>query len=718
MSTMISPATVGAPPPADAVTVGELGYIFRRQLWMFLLIVALGTGLALGLGLLQPNRYTATAMIVVQPRDNKIVGVNTGDADRQPVDAATLETHSRLLRSRELALRVIDKLSLADDPEFRPQESLVRPIDGGDGGERASILQAFQKRLDTSVSGKSYIIEVAFSADSPSNAARIVNAVAETYIALLREQTRTAAATATETFGAQLEKLRDEAQKAQAAVEAFKVENHIVTATGVDVNDFVLTQLNQELVRLASDAQEKAARLSRVVELSKRDGSIASVAAVVTSPLIDNLREQQVELARQEADARKIYGERHPEMVAIQAQRDDLNDKFKLEVERVIQDLRYQADIARRQEANARERIRQITESKAQVAGTSSSLATLEKQADVAQRTYEDFLRHIELTKQQAALGEAEARIGSLAAPPRDPDRLSLKLFGVIGLVGSTFLASLVAVFRDRMRGTVCRGRDLVEHAELPCLGLIPRLARRELEADSPVAAANGGISPFTESLRSLAITLERAGQERGRRVVAITSALPQEGKSFLAASLAVTLGRFGHRTLLIDLDLRRPTVGPLFNYVHDDPGVFEVIMGEREVDRCILRGARRVGILPAHLIPSDPVVVLASPKLRQVIDRLSREYDWVILDSPPTLGFSDARLVGQLAAFVVMVTRWDSTRIDALKVSVNDLRAFGVELAGGVVNDVDLKRHQAYGYGARDREGYLEKYSTYYYHG
>ena len=524
----------GNPAAASGIPVTELWYIFRRQLWSIFFLITIGTGGAILLGLAQPEHYTATALIMVQPRDNKIISVNSG-VESLPIDAATLETHTQLLHSRELALRVIDELHLTTDPEFRPEkarsawvvrvlkealalrrstaEDLVPTVtypipaatsrdpgtppsdpEVGDAQVAESrdpalpaVLRTVEQSLNASVVGRSYVIAVSFSGRSPTTAARIANAAAGQYITMLREQTRSAASEASGTFAERADELRRAAQEALSAVEKFKADNNIVTVTeGVEVNDQRLVELNNQLVRATAEEQEKAARLSRLDELRRRNDSIEAVAAVVDSKLIESIRQQQIDVAQLESEARKTYGPNHPRMLELQEQREDLNRKIRAEVERIIDDLRYQVDVAHGQERSILESIDQVTATKSGIARLSSQLASLQQQADAARKIYETFLQQTEETKQQAILGEPQARIASRAAPPDTPDRLSLKFFGLVGLIGSTFVTSLIAVLRDRMRGTVRRGRDLKDHADLHCLGLIPRLELRSLLPRGP----------------------------------------------------------------------------------------------------------------------------------------------------------------------------------------------------------------------------------------
>jgi succinoglycan biosynthesis transport protein ExoP len=422
-----------------------------------------------------------------------------------------------------------------------------------------------------------------------------------------------------------------------------------------------------------------------------------------------------VKVAQLESEARKTYGPNHPRMIELREQSADLDRKIEAEVQRVMDDLRYQVDVARAQERSLREAIDRVTATKSAIGKVSSQLASLQQQADAARKIYEAFLQQTEEIKQQAFLGEPQARIASRAAPPDSPDRLSLKFFGLVGMIASTFGASLIAVFRDRMRGTVRRGRDLQDHAHLHCLGLIPRLASRGLQAGGPVTAAAADRSAFAECLRSVVIKLQRESLRRSCRTIAVTSSLPQEGKSFTAVSLSITLGRLGFRTLLIDLDLRRPSITRLFRQ-SSSGGLFEIVCGECDSGACILRDVSEgVDLLPARAMPADPVAILTAPNLQRVLETISRGYQWVVIDCPPTLGLADARLVGQLAGMAMFVTRWDSTPISALKVAVGDLRSFGVKLIGGILNDVDLRKHQTLGYGLDDREGYYLKYSPYY---
>lgn len=739
------------PGTADGVSFRELFFIVRRWRNLVLGIVLVGVTLAVLAGMQQPNYYSATALILVQPRETRVVDFRDGSSDAT-VDAAMLETHVKVLLSRDLGLRVVDQLRLSDDPEFRRPEgghvtvlqqvvasllgalpASVQDLFGLRGppvmlsarepvedhtlsAPRAAALGEFGRRLAVTQSGKSYVLAVSFWASTAVKAARIANGTADAYLQMLREDKQVASIAANRWLGERLASLRDDYLQARTREQNFRTSNNIVTiGGGEDINDRRLLQLQEELISVQADKSAAIAKLRKAQAMKAEGASLEGLSEIADSPVVQRLREEDIALSNQEANERRDFGDRHPRMIAFQAQRSALREKIAAEFDRVLSNLQNAMDVIAAQEQALGEELTRINTVKSETGVQSVELAAIQQQTEASRRLYETFLQRYEETKQQADLITPDAKVVSRAAPPDAPNRVSLKFFAAVGFVASAFGGCLAAVFADRSRSTARRSQDLEEGAEVFCLGLIAQLRRREVRHGLLPHLTAHPRTVYAESMRSLATSLQLTGERLSKRIVAVTSALPKEGKSTVAASLAYTFARLGHRTLLIDLDLRRPNIGRIFG-VPVEHGLDDVLDGRARLEDIVIPDiVEDLDVLPLSAMRGDPVASLSSHRFRKMLADVADRYDWVVLDCPPTLGMSDARLVGQAGAMVLFVVRWDRTPMSAVQTGVRDLKLFGADLAGSIINQVDLRKFRAFGLGTADSEGYYRECAPYY---
>lgn len=734
------------------IELRELYFILRRRRLLVLGTIIVGTALAVLVGKLQPERYTATTLVMVQPKANSVVDVKSVVVDA-PVDAMMLETHVELLRSRDSALRVIENLGLINDAEFRPQpedaanrwtpakalqavtdylpsdllftigmaeeslpstaaEALSSPAD-----PYAFALGVYDRRLSVTQSGNSYVLAISFSASDPLKAAKIANETAKLALQNQKQDKRVTTETANQWLANQLSGMRDTFLAAQAAAEGFRTQNGIVTVSGVEINDRQVADLSSQLVLVRGEKSEHLAKLQLIKDLRTRGLGLDTIADVVDSQLIINLRGEEIRLARAEAEARKSFGTRHPRMIDIEAQRDNLQARIQGEVDRIAANLQNEVSVSSARETNILMELELAKRSKASVGQSSIRLTQLEREAEAARRLYEAFQQRYEETKQQVDLVEPDGKVISRAAAPNGPDQVPLKFFAIAGFVASAVAGGFSAVFFDRLRATVRRGKDLETIAGIPCLGMIPKIPAKHLRGGPARYLLSRPNSVFAEAMRSVATDHRLTALDGSSTIVAVTSSIPGEGKSLFASSLAVTYARLGRRTLLIDLDLRRPSVAKQLKVV-PIVGMAEAISDERLRDEAVIHDDWTGLDVVATTKPSrDPVALLSSRQLADYLSDLARGYERVVIDAPPLLGMSDARMIALLADSVVFVTKWDATSTHAITLAVKELDQCGAStrIAGGVVNGVQLRRHRAYGYGEADRAGYYREYRGYY---
>jgi capsular exopolysaccharide synthesis family protein len=341
-------------------------------------------------------------------------------------------------------------------------------------------------------------------------------------------------------------------------------------------------------------------------------------------------------------------------------------------------------------------------------------LRELERQADAVREHYEALLRRFKAAQEQESLSLSDAQIISPAVPPDKPSTPGPHVFAMIGFTVSSMFGGFLALVLERLNRRVRSAAGLELAVGAPVLGLMPRLPTRQARRNVGRYMVEKPLSEFAEAARSLLVGLQTSQDDRSSPAVLVTSALPAEGKSTLCLALAQAAASSGFKTLLVDLDLRRPalsrrltedTAGApgLVDYVASDLPFQEVVQKEPHIG---------VDFVLAGRSATHPLAVLQSPRLRHLIEAARTSYDYVILDSAPLLAVAEARSIARLADRVVLAARWRRTDTEAVSQAVRMLRQVQAELAGCVLTDVRMSKYKLY---ATDAGSYYGQYRSYY---
>jgi capsular exopolysaccharide synthesis family protein len=659
----------------------------RRKL---VILVAVGVVAATWLALSWlPTLYSASSAIVLDSRKNAVADQSAVLA-ALPTDPASVQNQIQVLTSRGLASRVIEKLQLWRDPEFNRAlaPSLFDLLSGSlwrDGAaerEHDAIISAFLRRLSGDAQGLSTTITITFASRSPEKAARIANAVAETYIADQVNAKAQAASHASEWLSDRIQQLSEQAQAAEAAVEQYKKDNHLnEAADGTPLVDQELAALSTQLVQTKSDLAQKQATYDRVNALVKV-GRGADIGQVVGSPLIVQLRTQQAELARQEAQMATRYGAMHPKMIDIQSQKQNLDDKIAQEVSRIASAVADDVAIARAQVKSMEKGLDQTAGQATGQSMTRVKLKALEVNAVSTRAMYESFVTRLRETQNQEAIQMADAHIISRAlvpVAPSSPHRTLILLASVpVGLLLGLFLALLMERFAPAFgRSPVALFRGL------PVLGQVPD-SMRARAADQITDQPNSG---FAQALDNLALTIASSPAGRGAHVIAVTSAQHGEGKTAIAAGLARAAARRGLRTVILDTDLHWPAVAGTIGFASVPRSVVDVLTGTAPLSHALFKDPKSSALaLPAVRQPRNSSRLLSSQTMAQLIEHLRQTCDLVIIDAPPVLATHEARFIAPLADAVMLVVRWDRVTRGTIDHAIGALAAMRSPPAGIVI--------------------------------
>jgi len=743
----------GAPASAgddqDSIDLGELFAILWRRKWLIAALVVLGTTVATVAGMQIEKRYTATAALMLEPKTDQVVNLQQVVAGLTG-DMPALATQVRLLTARDQIAQVMDDMHLFDDPEFNPAldpENVDSNLDYAVGGplegvlamlpenlliasglakEKLPVLESeapslnrqaavdrFAKNYEVRLDDPSYVMLVSFTSEDPQKAADIANRVTQIYV---EDQVASKSAATTKAAGwldDRLRALKEEVEQAERKVEQFRSEHDIVSAQDVTLNDQQLSDLNRQLIESRAELAGAEAKLRLAHDMRGGGAGLDTIAEVLNSPVIIALRSQETDLLRRENELKQQFGARHPLIQQMATEKRQLYGKISAEVSRITSNLGNQVEVIRTRVSTLESELDKAKGTTTKDRDAEIQLRELQRQADASRALYEQFLQRSKETREQQQLIEADARIISVAAAPDKPSTPGPRLFGAVGFAGSLVVGSLISLLLERRDRGLRSSRQIERLLGQQPLALVPRLDRLKRNQKPHQYLMAKPLSAYTESIRTVLTTLKLSSIDNPPKVILVTSSLPQEGKSTFVASLATFAARSQKKVILVDLDLRHPSVARELGRPVA-AGIVEFMVGDRTLDEVVQHDpATGMDFLPVKRQTANPTDLLDSQKMRLLIETLRQTYDYVFLDCAPVMSVTDSRVAALLADRVVFCVRWSKTPQDAVTLSFETLRQTNVPIGGVVVTQVDVKKHAQYGYG--DVAQYYGKYQDYY---
>ncbi|MFN0191991.1 MAG: polysaccharide biosynthesis tyrosine autokinase [Aestuariivirga sp.] len=658
---------------SDQFSLAQLLQIYhRRKRLLFSLIVLIMLLAALVIFLI-PQKYTAESSVLIDPRRQQVVNIDSVMSDLL-TDAPTIESEIEVIRSRDLANRLINKLRLdlvaelnpaagrgnsagswLPDPSKYLPEGWVDAVRGQLQVEelkpevvaeidRAEVIERIEKALRVTSVGRSRVIQIAFESRDRELAARVANTLAELYVEAQVEAKLAATRQAAEWLEGRVQDLRGKVELAENAVEAFRAERGLVMGESSGAIAQQISQLRVQLLLAQADYE---------VEKSRRDGrsSAESVAAARVQALTNSLQSLLADITRTNQD------EVH--------------------------------------------------------------LRALEREAAAERSLLEIFLNRSKQTE-QPGLEQPDARIISRADIPISPS-FPKKFPALAFALALACLLSVGAVFTVESLEPGFRTLGQIEsELGLRVLGIYPQVqrsgwSRRKVELQDYLLQKP--LSRHAEALRSIFTTLvQRMPQARNGHVVSIVSAMPGEGKSTLVSSLARMVAKSGYRVLAIDCDLRHPKLHRYFHLfgVNKAEDLSEYLKsGEGSDNLAQSDGSSSAKVIATTPRPDQPELLLLADRLKSLIEALRPQYDIILIDTPPVALFSDASELSRLSDQCVLVVQWLKSRRAAVGQALKALTDAGANVVGAVMTKVDLKR-----YSQHDYEGggyYYGDYAKYY---
>ena len=720
----------------DSLLREYLRVLIKRK-WTVIASVVLIVGIVALSTLRSTPIYDAAGSIAISKSDPVVLNLKdaaTTSADYY--DPTDLDTEVRILKSDLLALQVIRQLGL-DRPQAAGQGQLTSGLPPSmetvqaESPSISAALASFKGGLQVSLVPNTRIIEIHYRSPDKNLAARIVNTLAATYVEQNFKTRFESTMQASDWLSKQLVDLQLKVETSQEKLVRYQKEHEIL---GIDEKQNITTakldELNRELTAAESVRMEKESlyRLAQtgVAEAAGNPDTTQRNAqeTVATSPLLDKLREQQADLKIQMAQLNVQFGPAYPKVAQLRNQLQEVDAQVQAELNKVRARVRgdYQASLQR--EKMLRSALDQQKQEANKLNESAIEYSLLKRDVETNRALYEGLLEKLKEAGVTAGLRSNNFRIVDTARVPASPSEPNLPRNLAFALALGLSTGVGLAFFLEGMDNTVRTPEQAQAVASLPSLGIIPLGSRAAIESGKrhrlSLAASKEAVelvtqsrprSQMAESYRALRTSLLLTSLGKPPKVILITSALPEEGKTTTSINVAIVLAQKGTRVLLIDADLRRPSIHKTLG-MGPAAGLSDVLTGGTPLQDAIIRSTilPDLFLLPAGSPPPNPAELLASNNMKDLLAELQGQYDHIVIDSPPTLSVTDAVVLSTRADRVVLVIRSGQTTKQALRRSRDLLLQVKAQVCGVLLNAVDLNSPDYYYY------EYQEKYGNRYY--
>ena len=700
------------------IDLRHVGAILRRR-WMVLCAAMVAAIIiAAAAYLVAEPRYLATAQVALERTAEQVIDVDSVTPTADP-DSAAVDTEVQALRSPELIGRVVDRLRLARDPAFNEVAGQGAPAAQPDPIGRQRAIGTLLGGLTVKRDGLSYAISVSFEGHTPAQAAQIANALVDDYVAGQAGSKAEATRRAQGFLEERLQDLRTQVLGAERAVADYRAAHNLFAVSEAStVTQQELSGLSTQLAQAKAENAAAQARLSAAREQVRGGRSGEELGDSLDSPVVSQLRAQRAEAAREVAALEKRYGPRHPALVQAQNQLRTADQHIAAEVKRIVANASIQASIAGQRAASLAGSVAQTQGKLASDNEASVRLAELERNAESSRTLYQAFLDRYRQTVAQSGLESSDSYIVSRARVPSAPSSPNMLIYAAMAVVGGLGIGVLLVVLlqllergletSDAIEGTL----GLATLASIPDARTLPGYRKSGLPAPPAELLLKRPQSTYAEAFRTLRTSIQFAEAAQPVRVVAITSAVPGEGKTTTAMSLARAMAAAGGKVLLIDADARRRASSRQF--AEDVKlGLDEVLAGEATLEQAIVKDSLSDACLLPQRLDSKGISLAESPRLAELIEQVRERYDLVILDTPPVLPVDEARVIASMADGVVFLVRWRKTPSKAASVALRRLYDVHAEMLGAVLTLVDVGEQERAGY--EDGGTFLKAYRPYY---
>jgi capsular exopolysaccharide synthesis family protein len=718
---VVSPVDGGNGDDEDDIDLLAYWRMLVKRRWLIAGIIAIVVAIALISTLLTPPTFRATVVMQIESETMQVMqveGITQGGFDRN-----FKQTQIELLRSRSLAERVVGDLKLADaatldrlqapgwrqrlghllNPNFREQAVAPGDAQGNAAPDAEVDPMATLRRATAMVQAgvtvnpvrESHLVHLSFDSMSPQFSARVANALADGFIASSMDRQFGASTYAKKYLEDQLAQLKSQLEESERALVSFAQKENIVP--GADGASLVSQNLIDLNASLAQALQQRIRAEARWKAASTMNAGSLPADLFVDSP-VRILQQQRAQLQGQYQQKLQVFKPDYPEMLALKSQIEESNRQIASELKTMRASVKAEYESALAQEEMLEAQLDSLRAETLETDRRSIQYNIFKRDVDTNRQLYNALLQRYKEVGMAGGVKPSNISIIDRAMVPKSRFAPSLSRNLLIGLMIGVLLGVMLALLLEYIDDTVKTPMDVEQHLKLVVLGIIPKLARQ-----TPREALEDPRSAFSESYRSVRTALQFSTDMGVPKVLLITSPGATEGKSTSALTLASNFVQLGKRVLLIEGDLRNPSLARAMGLSGRD-GLSNLLAGATSLAQSVTRtGNDKLDVILSGPLPPSPTELLAGSRLVSLLLIASQKYDQIIIDGPPVLGIADAPILANAAAGTLLIVQSGSSRISTTQAAIKRLRATHARLIGCLLTQYDAKS-SGYGY---EYEGY-----------
>jgi polysaccharide biosynthesis transport protein len=740
-------------PDGTLIEFDRIKGLLRRQAIPFIICCVIGASAGAIYAFTTVPLFTASAHVLIDDRSVRALEDVTAVSNIGPQDAA-VDSQVELIRSEHIALATVDALSLENDPrflqdqldpiaagvaalrtvvDFRTWFPAISPDLAPEATKQAAALRKLKRGMEVRRIARTYVLAINFTSADRGEAARVANGIAEAYLTDQLESKYDSTRRASAWLQERIQDLQVQSREADLAVQKFRSENNLLAAGGTLITEQQLSEVNSQLILARADTARTRARHERIRSIVEAGQSDAIVAEALEQPVFNDLRSRYLDRAKMLTDLTERHGPTHVQVIKVRSDMRQYEGLLFDELRRIAESYLSDLEVAQSRERALEEGLARSMGITAEANQTLVALRELERQAETFRSLHQNFLQRFEEAVQKQSFPITEARIitrASAPAAPSHPNKVQSILMSL--MLGAIFGAG-IGFLREHNDQSFRTGEQIRSDLDSEFLGFLPVLREprrgwrlKKAEASLPDDrfrsppllrhVVEEPLSSFAETLRAVKVAADIALQDEAGRIIGITSLLPGEGKSTTSKNLATLLCQQGHKTILIDADLRNPG---LTRALRRDcsKGLSQLLLGEVTLDQILIR-EDEIGLdfVPASTRSriSHTSDLLASRAMKELLRQANQDYEYVVVDLPPVGPVVDVRAAADLLSALVFVIKWGETPRRAVRTTFDTEMQIRRKCLGVVLNKADERKVALFaGYGSKDY--YFQRYSSYY---
>ncbi|MDZ7870867.1 MAG: polysaccharide biosynthesis tyrosine autokinase [Rheinheimera sp.] len=701
--------------PDEVIDLRKYFMVVNRSKWRILLLAILVSALTIFVVLNMKQIYSSKATLLIESQQAKAVKID----EVYGINSAQQEyylTQFEILKSRTIAESVIDRLQLASHAEFVGQPGLLDDLrtllpfltagtpqisaEGQAARDREKLVQTFIERLSIEPVRKTQLVSIVFEAQDPKLAAEVANAIGEAYIDGQLAAKMGITQKASTWLGGRLGELRLKLDQSEQSLQEFRLREGLVDVAGVR------SLGSQELERLGeqiTQARSKKAQIDSFVRVVKQYGidqieKLETLPEITAHPGVQSVKMEAVSAERKVSELSKIYGPKHPKLLAAKSELASVQDSLREQIRKLLSGITNEADTLSQSLSALESEMQRAKGQYQDLSGKEAEYQRLQREVETNRQLFDTFMARQKETEVTGDFNSAVARFTDRAMPAVDPIKPKRKLIVILAFVAAIGFGIIVAFVMESLNDTIKTTEEVESVLQQRALGVVPKIAAKQQLVALNRTFFSTDARLFSESIRSIRTSLSLLGLDRPMQILAVTSSIPEEGKSTVSSNLSFACRQL-ETVLLIDADMRKPTIAKRFGLPAFQPGLANYLAETETLEDCIVHDEQSgIDIMPAGTIPLNPLELLSSPRVAALLTELRGRYQKIIIDTPPVHAVSDALVLSRLSDAVVMVVKADHTRSGLVQLSLSKLINAHARVVGVVLNDLDLKNAERYG--------------------